>query len=44
MKFPIKNIHPFVAFVSFVVSRNQRDGHKENVCALELPPITVDLV
>ena len=29
---------------SFVVNRNQRDGHKEVMCALELPPITVDLV
>jgi hypothetical protein len=28
----------------FVVSKNQRDGRKENICAWELPPITVDLI
>ena len=28
----------------FVLSKNKRDGHKENICALGLPPITVDLV
>ena len=28
----------------FVLSKNKRDGHEENICASELPPITVDLV
>jgi hypothetical protein len=31
-------------FVIFVMSETKRDGDKEDICALQLPPITVDLV